>query len=215
MLKLFAGQIRDLPSDNRPTGIFKTAVRAPVRVGKEGLAGDIQADRRVHGGPEKALHHYAAGNYARLAAAFPEASAQLVPGSLGENISVGDWNEASVCIGDLFRLGDALIQVSQPRTPCWKIDSRFGVEGMTRFIHETGLTGWYYRVIEQGVAGPGGEFSLIERDADAVTVEYLLHVSRTPGIAPEIIESIVALPALSANWVKKLQDRAQWLRRAS
>jgi len=102
-----------------------------------------------------------------------------------------------------------------PRTPCWKIDSRFGVEGMTRFIHETGLTGWYYRVIEEGTAGPGCEFSLLERDASEVTVERLQTLYRAHRPLPESLESIAAVTALSANWVEKLKARAQQLRLSS
>ncbi len=212
MVTLFAGGIRPLPPNNRPTAIFKNAVFEPVRVGRDGLDGDTQADRRVHGGPEKALHQYSPRNYARLAEAFPDVAGLLLPGALGENISVDGWSEANVCIGDLFRLGDAVIQVSQPRTPCWKIDARFGIEGMTEFIHETGLTGWYYRVIEEGMAGPGCEFSRLEKDASGVTVEWMLTVCRAHRPAPEALESIAAVPALAGNWVRKLTDRAQRLR---
>lgn len=209
---LFAGSFHPLPPNNRPSGIFKTPVRQAVWVGRNGLDGDAQADLRVHGGPEKALHQYPAGNYALLAKAFPEVIDDLVPGSLGENLSVDGWDESTVCIGDIFQLGDAVIQVSQPRTPCWKIDSRFGLEGMTEYIHDRGLTGWYFRVLKEGLVAPGGEFSLIERDAREMTVEQLLSVWREHRPRPELLESIAAIPALSPNWMKKLKDRAQQLR---
>lgn len=210
---LFAGSVRPLPPNNRPSGIFKTALNQPAWVGMNGLAGDEQADLRVHGGPEKALHQYPAGNYAALANTFPDVIDDLVPGSLGENLSVAGWDETNVCIGDIFQLGDAVIQVSQPRTPCWKIDSRFGVEGMTQFIHDHGLTGWYFRVLKEGLAGPGGEFRRIEKDSREMTVERLLTIWREHRPDPEMLESIAAMPTLSPNWVKKLKDRAQQLRR--
>lgn len=170
MTTLFLGGIRPLPPENQPTGMFKREHLQPVWLGAEGLAGDAQADRRVHGGPEKAFHQYPVGHYAQLAAAFPEAAPLLVPGSLGENLSVPGWDEATVCIGDVFRLGDARIQVSQPRSPCWKIDRRFGQEGMMRLIAERGLTGWYYRVVEEGEVAAGCVFELLERRADAISV---------------------------------------------
>ena len=113
------GRIRPLPPENKPTGIFKTEVVMPAWVGIEGLSGDAQADRCVHGGPDKALHQYPVAHYARLAAAFPEAKELLIPGSIGENLSVPGWDETTICIGDTFRLGDAVIQVSQPLC-CWK-----------------------------------------------------------------------------------------------
>jgi MOSC domain-containing protein YiiM len=213
MLTLYAGAIRPLPPDHRPTAIFKSALSGSVRVGREGLAGDSQADRRVHGGPEKALHQYPVGNYARLAEAFPEVKNLLVPGAIGENLSVAGWDESNVCLGDVFRLGSALIQVSQPRTPCWKIDARFGVEGMMQFIDQTGLTGWYYRVIDEGEVAPGGEFSLVERGSQALPVGDLLSLWREQRPLPERLEAVAAIAALSPNWVKKLRDRAQRLAR--
>ena len=215
MVTLFAGGIRPLPPDNRATGIFKSVLHSAVLVGRNGLAGDVQADRRVHGGPEKAVHQYPVRNYALLTEAFPEVGSLLVPGALGENLSVAGWDEANVCIGDIFRLGEAIIQVSQPRTPCWKIDSRFGVEGMTRYIDRSGLAGWYFRVIEEGITGPEGEFSLIERGVHEVTVERLLATWREHRPAAEILETIASIPALSANWVKKLRDRAERLKKLS
>ncbi|MDP1610119.1 MAG: MOSC domain-containing protein [Sulfuritalea sp.] len=120
---LYAGQVAQLAGDSRSSAIVKTAVSGPRLLTVEGLAGDAQADRRAHGGGGKALHHYPAEHYARLAAAFPEAQ-HLAPGGLGENLSTRGVTEEDICIGDVFRLGGARIQVSQPRTPCWKIDRR-------------------------------------------------------------------------------------------
>ena len=170
MVKIFLGGIRPLPPGLEPTGIFKHEREAPVWLGREGLAGDAQANRRVHGGIEKAVHQYPAAHYARLAAAFPSAAALLVRGSIGENLSVAGWDETNVCIGDVFRLGDARIQVSQPRSPCWKIDRRYGVTGMTQLIGTQGLTGWYFRVLEEGEVGPGCVFALLDRAAGAASV---------------------------------------------
>ena len=170
MVKIFLGGIRPLPPGNEPTGIFKHEREAPAWLGREGLTGDAQADRRVHGGIEKALHQYPVAHYARLAAAFPHAAALLVRGSMGENLSVAGWDEGNVCIGDVFRLGDARIQVSQPRSPCWKIDRRYSQDGMAKLIAAEGLTGWYFRVLEEGEVGPGCTFALLERGPGATAV---------------------------------------------
>ncbi|MDP2811169.1 MAG: MOSC domain-containing protein [Rhodocyclaceae bacterium] len=166
MLRLFTGELSSL-FDGTPTGIFKRECTSPVWLGTEGLVGDAQADRRVHGGVEKALHQYPVAHYARLAAAFPEAAPLLVPGSMGENLSVPGWDETNVCIGDIFRLGEARIQVSQPRKPCWKIDSRFGTDGMMQMIAAEGLTGWYFRVFEEGEVAPDCAFERIEHAGGA------------------------------------------------
>lgn len=213
--RLFMGGIRPLPPENQPTGIFKQEVEGPVWLGREGLEGDAQADRRVHGGPEKALHQYPVGHYARLAAAFPGAAGLLVPGSIGENLSVPGWDEANVCVGDTFRLGEALIQVSQPRSPCWKIDRRYGVEGMTRLIAEEGITGWYYRVLEEGSVEPGCAFELVTRLPGAVSLARLLALMREQRHDAEsvaLMTAIAAIPGLAAGWVAKLKDRIARLR---
>ena len=212
MVTLYLGGIRPLPPENQPTGMFKREHAQPVWLGKEGLAGDAQADRRVHGGPEKAFHQYPVGHYEKLAAAFPEAAALLVPGSIGENLSEPGWDETNVCIGDVFRLGDARIQVSQPRSPCWKIDRRYGAEGMAQHIAEHGLTGWYYRVLEEGEVAAGCVFELIERPAPETTLARVWQLHRTHRPALAELEALARTPGLSPNWVKKVSERIDWLR---
>jgi MOSC domain-containing protein YiiM len=209
LVKLFAGGIRPLPPGNEPTGIFKRACEAPVWLGREGLANDAQADRRVHGGPVKALHQYPDVHYALLAQTFPAAAPALVPGSLGENLSVEGWNEDNVAIGDIFRLGSALIQVTQPRSPCWKIDRRFGVEGMTRFIDDRALTGWYYRVLDAGEVAPGCAFERVERPAPQATVRLVFELRKGTRGGRAELEAFAATPGLSPSWAEKLLARAR------
>ncbi len=206
------GGIRPLPPDNKPTGIFKSEILMPAWVGKEGLVGDAQADRRVHGGPDKALHQYPITHYSRLAIAFPEARDLLVPGSIGENLSVPGWDESNICIGDTFRLGDAVIQVSQPRSPCWKIDHRYGVDGMAKLIDEEGITGWYFRVLEEGRVEPGCSFELTDRMSPEVTVKELLAVWHAHRPEPGQLERLAATPGLTENWIRKLIDRSERLK---
>lgn len=205
---IFRGGIRPLPPDNAPTGIFKLAIEMPVWLGREGLAGDAQADRRVHGGPDKALHQYPVAHYARLATAFPDARALLVPGSLGENLSVPGWDETTLAIGDVFRLGDARIQVSQPRSPCWKIDHRFSADGMAQFIAAQRITGWYFRVLEEGAVEPGAGFECIERNPDPVFVADLLALWADHRPDPDTLLVVSRTSGLSPGWVTKLTERA-------
>lgn len=123
---LYKGRLRPLPPEGRRTGIFKDPIeRADVT--KEGIVGDHQADRRFHGGPEKALHQYAQISYERIVSEFPELEGTAVPGSIGENISSSHLTDESICIGDIYRIGDVLAQVSQPRSPCWKINHKYAI----------------------------------------------------------------------------------------
>jgi MOSC domain-containing protein YiiM len=213
VLGLYAGQVRAMPDDGRPTAIFKLPVQGRARIGWEGLEVDSQADRRVHGGLEKALHHFPLENHRRLAASFPEQAAQFVAGGIGENLSTEGCDEASVCIGDVYALGTARIQLNQPRSPCWKIDAKFGREGISRHIAEQGMAGWYYRVLAPGEVEQGDDFILLERNAEALSLRALhrlLHEHR-PDLAA--LRRIAATPALNASWRNKLLGRADWLER--
>ena len=169
-ISLFIGGISALPNSGRPTAMFKQQALGPLELGPEGFTGDEQADRRVHGGPEKAGHLYPATHYAKLAERFPEAASQLLPGSLGENISCAELDESSVRIGDIYRLGSARLQVCQPRNPCWKIDDRFNADGMAAFIAEHNLTGWYWRVVQAGSVEPDATLTLDQPALSALTL---------------------------------------------
>lgn len=210
---LYAGRVVTMPGDSRTTAIFKTPVAGRVAVGHEGLDGDQQADRRVHGGPDKALHHFPAETHARLAARFPDAAATLGPGTLGENLSTVGADETTVCIGDVYALGTARVQLCQPRQPCWKIEARHGVEGMTRAIAEAGIAGWYYRVLEPGTVAVGDAIELLDRPPGAPTLAAfwaLVHAHRPD---PAALLALRHAPGLSPNWWDKLDQRIAWLRR--
>lgn len=211
-ISLFVGGIRPLPESGRPTGIYKQPASTPLELGINGFTTDQQADLRVHGGPEKAVHLYPAAHYARLAARFPEIAGQLVPGSLGENLSTADLDESGVRVGDIWRLGSARLQVCQPRSPCWKIDERFACDGMAQFIAEQRLTGWYWRVLTPGTVAPG-EPLLLEEAAAAMTLAeaMLLWQSHRPPLAE--LDRLAATPGIANHWRQKIVQRADWLRR--
>lgn len=209
-VSLFIGGIRPLPESGRPTGIYKQAVSAARDLGPQGFVGDQQADRRVHGGPDKAAHLYPAGHYAKLASRFPEVAGQLVIGSLGENLSA--WiDESDVRVGDIWRLGTARLQVCQPRSPCWKIDERFGCDGMAEFIARERLTGWYWRVLTPGRVAPGDGLEL-ESAADTMTLaEAMLRwQAHRPALAD--LDQLAAAPGIADHWRQKIVSRAEWLR---
>ena len=210
-ISLFIGTIAPLPDSGRPTGMFKHPVSASLQLGIEGFAGDEQADRRVHGGPEKAVHLYPAIHYARLAERFPEATGQLQPGSLGENISSPTLDETQVRVGDIFRLGDAHLQLCQPRSPCWKIDDRFGVDGMAAFIAEQRLTGWYFRVLQPGTVTPDATLDLVEAAANAPTLAAAMTLWQAHRPALEALRQLATTPGIASGWQRKIVDRLGWL----
>ena len=208
---LYAGQVARLAGDSRSSAIAKSPVSGRRLLTAAALSGDTQADRRAHGGDGKALHHYPAEHYAQLATAFP-AGLHLSPGGLGENISTRGLTERNVCIGDVFRIGGARIQVSQPRTPCWKIDLRTGSEGVAAFIATHGLAGWYYRVLEEGEIAAGDWLEHLERPADAVSLAEFWRVTGTTRPSIAALSRLAYAEGLDPVWSGKLTQRIEWLR---
>lgn len=209
-VSLFAGRLQPLPPEGQITGIFKQSV-AMAQVGPEGLAGDAQGDRRVHGGPEKAVHYYPAEHYARLVAECPGLAEALVPGVLGENISATGLTEQNVCIGDVYALGECRLQVSQPRRPCWKISHRLEHPGLSRLVADLGLTGWYFRVLVGGEIRAGDALQRVECPAPGLTLARLWAASEAHRPALAELRALAAAPGLNGDWVRRLTERADWL----
>ncbi len=137
------------------SAIGKRPREGAVQVLEEGLAPDEQADRSVHGGPEMALHLYPLDHHAWWRGEIGDSGLLDEPGAFGSNLAVAGLTEDVVHIGDRFWLGTALIEISQPRQPCWKIEHRFGHKGMVARIVASGRCGWYFRVIETGDVAAG------------------------------------------------------------
>lgn len=208
---IFIGDITLLEPEGHRTGIFKRPV-AFGRVAATGIEGDHQADLRFHGGPEKAVHHYAAENYAQLAAEFPALEPELVPGSLGENLSTVGWNEGNVHIGDVFRIGATVVQVSQPRSPCWKINHKFGIADLSKRIASASITGWYYRVLTPGTISVGDGFERIEQERDPVSIRRFWEIVLDHRPSAEDLDKLFRIPGLTEGWKKKLAERRAWLK---
>lgn len=157
------------PAD-RPwvSGIYKDPVVGPVRLGETNLEGDGQADLRVHGGPNRAALCYAAAHYARWAVELPEVAWQ--PGMFGENFTVEGLEESTVCLGDVYRVGEARVQVSQLRGPCFKLERRIGRDDMVERVLATGRCGWYVRVLAPGMVEARQELVLEAREPGAPTI---------------------------------------------
>jgi len=139
----------------KTSAIAKSPVLGLINIGALGLQGDEQADRIHHGGVHMALHLYSQHHYSFWRENLGGHPLLDTPGAFGENLAVEQMSEEAVCIGDRFRLGTALIEISQPRQPCWKIEHRFGHKGMVAAILQTGRCGIYFRVLEPGAAKAG------------------------------------------------------------
>lgn len=153
----------------------KRPQEGPVQIHAEGLAPDEQADRTVHGGPEQALHLYPLDHHQWWREKIGDHPALDEPGGFGSNLAVAGLLEDAVHIGDRFRLGTAVIEVSQPRQPCWKIEHRFGHKGMVAQIVESGRCGWYFRVIQEGEVAAGDSLERIALGAREWSVARVFH----------------------------------------
>jgi MOSC domain-containing protein YiiM len=197
---LYIGEPKPIGPDNAPSGIFKEPVTSCLLT-KTGLQGDTQVDKRVHGGLEKALYHFPEDNYALLRQALVHLESSFIPGSIGENISSIGIDDKKVHIGDIVRIGAALVQVSQPRRPCWKVNHKYGNGHIASLLMSQGISGWYYRVLEEGVISVDDAFQLEERLDTSIPVAEVWSIfaeklqSRMP---PEAFNTDI--PGLSTEW---------------
>ncbi|KAB2684377.1 MOSC domain-containing protein [Brucella tritici] len=205
--QVLAGSIRPIGPNAAPTGIAKTPITGRNYVGFEGLACDQQGDRKNHGGREKALHHYAFEHYAVWLSEIGEREILRTPGAFGENLTTLGLTEKDVAVGDTFKVGDCIIQVSQGRQPCWKLNVRFDVSQMALRVQQTGLTGWYYRVLEPGYIAEGDQLELLDRVSPDWTIERLWRVLYIDTMNIEELSSICSLEHLPEKWRTYAQRR--------
>lgn len=207
LVSLRSGRIAPLGSENLPSAIRKLPVAGTVAITSLGLAGDEQADRQHHGGPDKALHHYPAEHYLLWRAELPERAARFEVGGFGENLATLGLNESEVCVGDVYRLGGALIQVSQGRSPCRKLEIVFDVPDMVRQVRETARTGWYYRVLSPGEVTAEDALTLEDRPHHDWPVVRLFTTLFHPAVDAAALRTLAGLPVLAENWRQRARSR--------
>ncbi len=196
---LFVGKVERLWQGKAASAINKKSVKGSQPVGKLGFLTDAQADLKVHGGVDKAIHHYPAEHYAEWQAEG-EIAGDVAPAAFGENISSMGIVESDLCIGDVFRVGTALVQVSQGRQPCWKLNSHTGNPKMAFRFQETGRTGWYYRVLESGRVQRGDAICLLERPHEQWTIHRVTTARLTRRIEKADALILSGMPELAENW---------------
>jgi MOSC domain-containing protein YiiM len=183
------------------TGIFKLPTDERVAVGSEGLEGDRQVDRRVHGGPEKAVYAYGTGDYAWWSR---ELERETPPGLFGENLTVEGLDPSHAEIGECWRIGELLIEASEPRQPCSKLGAKMGdPRFVKRFARELRL-GSYFRVLSPGEVGAGDEIEVVERPGHGVTAETLGRIAFGDR---DLAERALRAEALGPKWREWLEGR--------
>ena len=204
---LLTGKITLIGERKTPSGINKQTVNRKLFLGKEGFEGDEQGDKKHHGGPDKAIHHYPFEHYALWMKEIATNSILNSPGAFGENFSTTGLDETNVALGDVFRIGTALIEVSQGRQPCWKLNARFGVNNMALRVQQNGRTGWYYRVLEEGYIEPGETFTRINRHTPEWPLYRLWKILYVDMLNYNELEAMATLQNLPDGWRHYAQKR--------
>ena len=184
------------------SSIGKAPVSGRVRVEGVNVAGDDQADRRVHGGPDKAVYAYAREDTAWWER---ELGRELGPGAFGENLTVEGVDVSGALIGEHWRLGTVELEVCQPRFPCFKLGLRFGDPQMLKRFTRAGRPGAYLRIVREGEIGAGDAIEVTDRPDHGVTIAL---VARAVSIEPVLLEFAAAAPALPASLADWMRERA-------
>jgi MOSC domain-containing protein YiiM len=186
------------------TGIFKEPVPGKVRVRTLGLAGDGQADLQNHGGIHKAVYSYPFEHYEYWSRELGRND--FISGQFGENLTVEGLTEDQVHVGDVFRIGQVLLEVTQPRVPCFKLAHKMALPTFPKLFAASGRTGFYHRVLAEGEIGAGDAIERVTTDPRGVTVRALMHLMYFDRTNFALMEKVVGIPALTPSWRDELNE---------
>lgn len=204
-VQIYTGTIRDYQG-SRPSAIAKHQVEGELVLNALGIEGDQQAETAHHGGPDRALCHYPREHYITWAREFPEQADLFNPPAFGENFSTLGMTEQSVFIGDIYRWGKTLIQVTQPRSPCFKLNYHFGINDMSQRMQQSGRCGWLYRVISGGAVSSDASLELVSRVSE-ISVSEAMAIAWHMPFDDEQYHRLLSAAGLSVSWVKTIQNR--------
>ncbi len=200
LISVNVGEPRQVPWKGEivTTAIFKAPVNHAVGLRTLNLDGDRQADMQVHGGAEKAVYAYPSEHYEFWRRELP--GVELPWGSFGENFTTEDLHEGTTFIGDRFRIGSAVLMITQPRMPCYKLGVKFGRDDMVKRFLASRRTGFYFSVLEEGEVRAGDALELLPHDRSNLAVSEVtrLYVEKRPD--PDLVRRALEAPALPASW---------------
>lgn len=200
IVELRAGRTRPLGYNGHVSAINKQPISGSILVESEGLEGDEQADRRHHGGRDKALHAYPVAHYETWTAELPQLADRFVAGGFGENLVVEGVTEQDLCLGDRFRIGPVLVELSQSRQPCWKLNLRFNQSDMARRVQTTGRTGWYFRVLRSGEIQAGCTAELVNRPNPDWSLTRVWRLLYDETLKRDTLANFLNLQGLPESW---------------
>ncbi|MEH6535626.1 MAG: MOSC domain-containing protein [Psychroserpens sp.] len=184
------------------TGIYKTPIDAPIHLGKEEVKGDEVSDRKVHGGEFKACYLFSADHYPNWKNLYP--NLEWTNGMFGENLTVEGLNEKELHIGDIYNVGNALVQITQPREPCYKFTVKFGSQDVLKQFIDHGYPGTYIRILEEGTVKNGDIFELVKKAKDSISIFQFFELLYAKDKNKDHIKSIIDNDALPQRKRDKL-----------
>lgn len=190
------------------TAINKSLVEGRLYLSPEGLEGDECADLRHHGGLERALHQYPLEHYAYWQQKYGVDIDWVAPG-MGENLSSNGMTEETVCLGDRYQWGEAIIEVSQPRSPCFKLNKRWGIDNFSMDMQEISRCGWLYRVIQAGMVSVDDPLILIAQEPNAMTLREVCDIFFGDPLNKEGLLKLKQQSKLSDSWTSKVIARIE------
>lgn len=153
------------------TGIFKKQVFKPIFLGEEEVAGDAIVNRKYHGGIDQAVYAYSEEHYHFWRHKYPKADWEY--GMFGENLTVSELEETEIHVGDTYKVGEVIIEVTKPREPCMKLGLRFGTQKILKDFWNSSKSGVYFKVLQTGNVQEGDEFELLKRDTSKPTISQV------------------------------------------
>lgn len=208
ILSVNVGKPQPLMINGRPvieSGIVKRPVEGAVMVRRTNLDGDQQADLSVHGGIGKAVYAYPSEYYPLWR---EELKMDLSFGNFGENLTTEGILDSDVCAEDRWQMGSAVLLVTQPRMPCFKLAARFDREDVLERMISTGRHGFYFAVVQEGEVCAGDEIRLLERKEKPVSIPEMVSIYLGRNLEPELVQRAMKLELLSPKWKAKLAQRA-------
>lgn len=201
------GMPRPIETGNGPvlSGIFKSGTDQPVRLRYHNLEGDAQADLSAHGGENKAVYGYPHEHYGTWAAELGRDDFEL--GQFGENLTTLGLLETEIGIGDVFRIGTAELQVSQPRSPCFKLGLRMGDPTFVRTFLRRGRPGFYFRIVQEGALQAGDSIERIAQGETGISVYELWDLSFGMANDRNRLRMAVEIPTLGPEWIQPMRNR--------
>jgi len=189
----------------RYTGIYKKPVNTSIYLGDEDVEGDHVIDRKYHGGLNMAVYVYTKNHYEYFQKLYP--NLEFTNGIFGENLTVSNLFETEIQIGDTFQVGDAIIQVSQPRLPCSTLGYRFGTQKIQKQFLNSTFSGFYFRVLKNGNVKKNDKFILIEKAKNSITVAEVFSLFTTNKTNQELIKKTLAIELLSERLKKDIRRK--------